>query len=257
MHVQSLAVVMPAYNEAEGLPEFLAEVADALRPLADELHIVVVDDRSTDATASVLEALRPTLPGLQVIRAEHNRGHGPTALAAYRAGLALEPDIVVHVDGDGQFLGRDIARVARATALADVVHGVRDGRTDPWFRRVLTAWVGSGVALLVGTRIPDVNTPLRAYRPQALRRLLAEVPQEALVPHVEFSIAETRLGVTRRYVRVRSIPRRGSTETGTMWGAVKRPPRLPSKRLLSFSAHAAAEVWRTSLLRRPSRGAEQ
>lgn len=248
LDLDRLAVVMPAYNEAEGLPGFLDELHRNLAPLARRLDLVVVDDRSTDATLEVLRELATRLPGLTVIEAEANRGHGPTALAAYRAGLELEPDLIVHVDGDGQFHGIDLARAVRAAVAtdADVVHGVRRGREDPWFRRVLTGMVGVVVAFAAGRRVPDVNTPLRVYKPARLRELLALVPSDALVPHVHFSLAEPRLGFAVRYIEVASLPRRGSNPTGTMWG-VDRPPLLPPKRLRRFAREAAVEVWRVSL----------
>jgi dolichol-phosphate mannosyltransferase len=247
--LQHLAVVMPAYNEAEGLPGFLDEILEHVTPLADRVSLVVVNDRSTDQTASVLRTLEEELPQLVVIEAENNRGHGPTALAAYRAGLALGPDALVHVDGDGQFLGTDFPRLIRALQLpgVDVVHGVRQKRTDPWYRTALTGCVGALAAVAVGHRIPDVNTPLRAYRPAAIAQLLDVVPEDALVPHVHFSLAERRLGLTVRYVKVESIPRRGSTTAGTMWGAALATPKLPPKRLRDFSLRAIAEVWRVSL----------
>lgn len=252
MQLRTLAVVMPAYNEAEGLPSFAREVLEAVRPLASTVHLVVVNDRSTDDTSAVLAALHDELPEISVVDSAVNRGHGPTALAAYRAGLELNPEAVLHLDGDGQFVGEDLPRVIRALEHADVIHGVRGGRTDPWFRRALTACVGAAVALVVHERIPDVNTPLRAYRTDALRRLVDAVAPDSLVPHVQFSIAETRLGIRREYVRVRSIPRRGSAETGTMWGAAQRKPKLPPKRLIVFSARAAREVWTHSIRRHPS-----
>ncbi|WP_173922345.1 glycosyltransferase family 2 protein [Agromyces sp. Marseille-P2726] len=250
MRLNHLAVVMPAYNEAAGIPGFVSEVHDSLTPLAELLEIVVIDDRSTDATAGVLRALAKELPGITVVTAEANRGHGATALAAYRAGLERHPDLIVHVDGDGQFTGADLARVVAAAVdtNADVVHGVRVGRSDPWFRRVLTAIVGGLVAVVAGRRIPDVNTPLRAYRPEALEALVASVPVEASVPHVHFSLAEVRRGCRVRYVRVRSLPRRGGDEQGTMWGAAPhRPPLLPPKRLRQFVRGAAVELWSVSL----------
>ncbi|GGI43527.1 Glycosyl transferase family 2 [Agromyces flavus] len=253
MQLDHLVVVMPAYNEAEGLPGFLAEVSEHLSPLARRLSLVVVNDRSTDGTGEILRELVDDLPGLVPIDAEVNRGHGPTALAAYRAGLDLAPDLILHVDGDGQFHGADLARVVRAAVStgADVVHGVRRGRHDPWFRRVLTAAVGTVVALAAGRRIPDVNTPLRSYRPERLAQLLGRIPADALVPHVHFSLAEARLGFRVRYVEVASIPRRGSNQTGTMWG-VERPPKLPPKRLRRFATAAAGELWQVSL--RPGAG---
>ncbi|SDK43475.1 undecaprenyl-phosphate 4-deoxy-4-formamido-L-arabinose transferase [Cryobacterium psychrotolerans] len=247
MQLHHLAVVMPAHNEAEGLPGFLAEIAEHVAPLADLVSIVVVNDVSTDSTAKVLAALLETSPGLTVITAAINRGHGPTALAAYRAGLALEPDAIVHVDGDGQFEGKDFPALVHALDGADVVHGVREQRTEPWYRRVLTGSVGLVVALATGARIPDVNTPLRAYRPDVLARLVDLVPEAALVPHVHFSVAERRLGLRVRHVPVRSIPRRGSVATGSMWGEQAKQPMLPPPRLRDFSRRAALEVWQYSL----------
>ncbi|GAB3800128.1 hypothetical protein GCM10028798_14170 [Humibacter antri] len=248
MHVPALTVVMPAYNEAQALPTFVREVVDALRPHTETLRVVVVDDQSTDDTGEALEALSLELSELITVRSPKNQGHGPTALAAYRAGLETMPDAVMHVDGDGQFMGEDFPRVLAALEGVQVVHGVRTGRDEPWFRRALTGTVGVGVALLAHGRVPDVNTPLRLYRTATLRRLLDVCPPDALVPHVHFSIAEQRHGVPRAFVDVRSIPRRGASSTGTMWGAAPARPKLPPKRLIQFSARAAREVWRYDVL---------
>ncbi len=244
MHLTHVAVVMPAYNEAEGIRGFLDEIRSHLAPHVDRLSFVVADDRSTDGTPDALA----DVPDVDVLVQDANRGHGPTALAAYRAGLALRPSVIVHVDGDGQFIGEDFPRLLRAwdTENADVVHGVRRGRTDPWFRRVLTGAVGALVALQAGRRVPDVNTPLRAYRPDALRVLVDAVPEESVVPHVHFSLAEARGGFIVRYVAVRSIPRRGESASGTMWGAVRRIS-LPPARLRAFVRLALVEAWTWSL----------
>jgi glycosyltransferase involved in cell wall biosynthesis len=239
-----LAVVMPAYNEAEGIGGFIDEIRSALVPLAGRVTFVVADDRSTDGTAAALSGIADVDVQTQPV----NRGHGPTALAAYRAGLALSPDAVVHVDGDGQFLGSEIAAAAQTLGNtgADVVHGVRHSRTDAWYRRALTACVRLLIATFVGRGVPDVNTPLRVYRPEALQLLVNAVPSDALVPHVHFSLAEVRAGLTVRYLRVRSIPRRGASSTGTMWGRVARPS-LPPRKLVRFALDALREVWDWSL----------
>lgn len=246
MSISHLVIVMPAFNEAEGIGGFIDELRGAVSPLCEKVTFVVADDQSTDATPEALAGIEDVLVERQAV----NRGHGPTALAAYRAGLALSPDVLVHVDGDGQFLGSDFPPLLRALTStgADVVHGVRGGRTDPWYRKALTGCVRLMVAMASGRGVPDVNTPLRAYRPSVAAALVAVVPAEALVPHVHFSLAEVRAGADVRYVRVRSIPRRGSSATGTMWG---RGPRiaLPPKRLRQFATAALREVWVTSLKR--------
>ena len=244
MTISHLAIVMPAYNEAEGIGGFIDEIRSAVAPLANRVSFHIADDRSTDATASVFDDVDDVLVEVQAT----NRGHGPTALAAYRAGLAAEPDVLVHVDGDGQFYGADFPRLISSLLRerADVVHGVRDGRTDPWYRKVLTAAVGVLVAGAAGRRVPDVNTPLRAYRPEALQVLIDAIPADASVPHVHFSLAEARGGFVVRYLRVASIPRRGSSTTGTMWGR-GAGVALPPKRLRQFVRAALREAWTLSL----------
>lgn len=245
--LRHLAVVMPAFNEAEGIHGFVDEIRACVGPLAERVSFHIADDRSTDETATVFDGVSDVTVEVQPL----NRGHGPTALAAYRAGLAAEPDVLVHVDGDGQFHGHDFPRLIAAleAADADVVHGVRDGRTDPWYRQALTGAVGLLIALAAGRRIPDVNTPLRAYRPAALRVLVDAIPADATVPHVHFSLAEARAGFTVRYLRVASIPRRGASTSGTMWGK-GAGVSLPPKRLRRFVRLALAEAWMLSL--RPS-----
>lgn len=247
MTVTHLAIVMPAYNEAEGIGGFIDEIREHVAPLAEKVSFFIADDRSTDDTAHVFD----DVADVDVQTQPANRGHGPTALAAYRAGLASAPDLLIHVDGDGQFLGADFARLIAAieSTDADVVHGVRDGRTDPWYRKVLTACVGLLVATACGKRVPDVNTPLRAYRPDVVQVLVDAVPEDASVPHVHFSLAEARAGFDVRYLRVASIPRRGESTSGTMWGRAASL-RLPPKSLREFALKALNEVWTLSL--RPS-----
>ena len=249
MSFERIAVVMPAYNEAAGIAEFLLEIHEHLAPLTSRLHVIVADDRSTDATAAVVAGL--DVERVQVQTQARNRGHGPTALAAYQAGLQLSPDVVLHVDGDGQFSGEDMARVLAVleSTGADVVHGVRRGREDPWFRRALSFGLRVAVRPFAGRGVPDINTPLRAYRPDVLRPLIDAVGADAIVPHVHFSLAEARCELQVTCVPVRSLPRRGGETVGTMWGG-NGQPKLPPKRLRSFVRQASVELWQLSL--RPS-----
>ncbi|MDO5635403.1 MAG: glycosyltransferase family 2 protein [Micrococcus sp.] len=244
MAVSSIAVVMPAYNEAEGIRGFIDEIREHLSPLTERLVFVVADDRSTDETVAALAGV----PDVRVESQRTNCGHGPTAIAAYRAGLGEHADLIVHVDGDGQFLGADIARLVSAFERtgADVVHGVRRSRTDPWYRRTLTGAVAAMIAVTARRPVPDVNTPLRAYRPDTIRQLLDALPGDAAVPHVHLSLAEARGGFAVRYLEVRSIPRRGESASGTMWGGGVTA-WIPPQRLRRFALRALAEVWDWSL----------
>ena len=222
----SVVVVMPVHDE-EGLAGFLLEIDDFLLPLVGELRYVLVDDFSS---APVLDAVQ-VLPAhllarIDVRRHDINLGHGPSVLHAYRAGLALAPTVVLHVDGDGQFSGRDMPQLVATALEHGAAVGQRHSRQDPWFRAVIS-WVARRV-VDTAPSLSDVNSPLRAYRPCELVRLLDEVPARSLVPHLHFSRLHESLGIHPVGQRVRSLPRRGASATGTTWGRHRRA--LPSSR---------------------------
>jgi undecaprenyl-phosphate 4-deoxy-4-formamido-L-arabinose transferase len=248
--MRHVAVVMPAYNEAESLKEFVPEVVRAVSALADHVSVIVVDDCSSDSTSSVLSALHvPDGASISSLRNPVNLGHGPSALRAYAAGVDSGADWIVHVDGDGQFVGDDVAAVLRQLELTPSAHGLRRHRADPWYRKVATLLVFTGASALAGGRVPDVNTPLRAYQRPTLERLLANTPPSALVPHVHFSILERRWRLPVTHVRVRHVARRGRSAEGSMWGGAVVIPKLPPRRLLVFIGRAACEIWRYQVLR--------
>ncbi len=84
----TISVVIPCYNEEEGIRVTLADMPD----LVDE--VVVVDNNCTDGTAKVAAAM-----GAKVV-AETKPGYG----AAYKAGFrAASGDIIVTMDGDGTY----------------------------------------------------------------------------------------------------------------------------------------------------------
>ncbi len=242
-----LAVVMPAFNESDGLADFLRDIDAHVAPLARSVVYVVVDDASDPPLDSVIRFVGPSLRGeVELLHHDTNRGHGPSALDAYRRGLALLPDLVVHLDGDGQILGSDAARLVQALLCSPtqhVAHAVRRCRTDPWFRRVISSAVGSVLSWGRGD-VVDANTPFRAYRPVLLRELLAHTPGDALVPHIHFTLLEDRLGQAPARVAVEHRSRRGDDSTGTTWQGLASKVHLPSWRLLRFCGRAAARWWR-------------
>jgi glycosyltransferase involved in cell wall biosynthesis len=234
----SVAVAIPAYNEADGIAGFLAEVDGALYPHVSSLALIVVDDASTDDTLAVVERVRPELQGeLEVVPNSTNRGHGPTLLEAYRRSLARQPDYVLQVDGDGQFHGSDLRRVL--VLLMDQAHavcGVRRFRQDPWFRMIMTRLLRNYVRASFGVIARDPNCPLRGYEAPLLRELMAALPADSLIPNLYLTVVAARRGLALLEVDVSHRVRRGTLALGTTWGGSPIPWRL-----VSFSLAALRE----------------
>jgi cellulose synthase/poly-beta-1,6-N-acetylglucosamine synthase-like glycosyltransferase len=125
-HLPSVAVIVPAYNEAVGIEAAVRSLTAADYP---ELEIVVVDDGSDDGTAELVTRL--ALPRVTVI----SKVNGGKASALNAGIAATSAPVVVMVDGDTQFEPDTIRRLVQP--LVDDRVGAVSGNTKVGNRRGL------------------------------------------------------------------------------------------------------------------------
>ncbi|HYS16178.1 MAG TPA: dolichyl-phosphate beta-glucosyltransferase [Candidatus Binatia bacterium] len=115
------SVVIPAFNEARRLPQFLETVVAYFEGRDEPYEVIVVDDGSTDGTSSIVEARQHT--AVKVLRLPRNAGKG----AAVRAGmLAARGPYRLFADADGATPIVELKRLEpMLVAGADVVIGSR------------------------------------------------------------------------------------------------------------------------------------
>jgi glycosyltransferase involved in cell wall biosynthesis len=106
-----VSVVIPVFNRAEAVQRAIASV---LAQTCQDFEIIVVDDGSTDATASVVAAM--TDPRITLIRHERNRGGGAARNTGYRAGSA---PFVAFLDSDDEWLPTKLERQLDVFERAD------------------------------------------------------------------------------------------------------------------------------------------
>lgn len=120
MNPPSLSILVPVYNEEDTAVEALHEIVDA--DVGAEREIVVIDDGSTDRTASILAA--ESWPAeVRFLSHERNRGKG----AAIQTGLAAaEGTHTAIMDADLEYRPADIGKLTAAASEGhDVVFGTR------------------------------------------------------------------------------------------------------------------------------------
>ncbi|MCG5053922.1 MAG: glycosyltransferase family 2 protein [Myxococcales bacterium] len=101
-----VAVVVPAYNEADKIERTLASIPRFVD------HVIVVDDASGDETS--LRAGGVADPRVEVIRHAGNRGVGAALVTGYERARALGADVTAVMAGDSQMDPRDLPHLVQA-----------------------------------------------------------------------------------------------------------------------------------------------
>ncbi|HEX6245209.1 MAG TPA: glycosyltransferase family 2 protein [Polyangiales bacterium] len=135
-----LSLVVPVYNEVEGIRAFNERAVAALSKLDDlRYEIIYVDDGSKDGSIALLREFAETNPHVQVVKFSRNFGHQ----IAITAGLdASRGDAVVFIDADLQDPPELIHEmVAKWRAGNDVVYARRNRRKGETAMKLFTAHV--------------------------------------------------------------------------------------------------------------------
>ncbi len=166
----AVSIVIPAYNEEGAIGGQIKDICSVMDQTEWAYEVIVVDDGSTDGTAS--EAKKHPV---QLISSPRNRGYG----AALKAGIArARGEMVVIIDADGSYPSDAIPVLLELADGYDMVVGARTTeinhtplirRPAKWFLRVLASY-------LAGQRLPDLNSGLRVIKKRLVRRFSYLLP---------------------------------------------------------------------------------
>ena len=165
----SISAVFPAYNDGGTIASMVAAAWIALNQVTSDYEIIVVNDGSSDYTATMLDEISVRYPELRVITHPYNQGYG----AALRTGFsAASKDWVFYTDGDSQYNPLELVNLVGALHEGvDVVNGYKLTRNDSWMRIVIGRAYHYLVKFLFGIHIRDVDCDFRLIP----RRILEEI----------------------------------------------------------------------------------
>jgi glycosyltransferase involved in cell wall biosynthesis len=173
-----LLVTIPALNEENTIAQVIAGVPRKI-PGVREVEVIVVNDGSTDRTAE-----RAAEAGAIVVTLHNRPGLGKVFGTGLERAMRRGADIIVNIDGDGQFDPGDIAKLVhpiiegKPTAVTALSPTPPSGLTCPWSSttaagcRSIINWVCGG------TNFTDVSCGFRALiaRPRIASRSSADSP---------------------------------------------------------------------------------
>ncbi|MDR2620164.1 MAG: bifunctional glycosyltransferase family 2/GtrA family protein [Propionibacteriaceae bacterium] len=193
-----VVALIPALNPPEALLPLVADL------VARGLQVVVIDDGSNAEAQAIFAALTPPVV---VLRHETNQGKGAALRTGMRWIVDYPPDtVVVTVDADGQHLPDDVIRVAAAATAGDgIVLGVRgDDETTPWRSRAGHTVTRVLFRLVLGQRISDTQTGLRAFRATLIPWLL-KIPGDRYEYEMNMLIIAGRDQVALREIPIKTV----------------------------------------------------
>ena len=164
-----IAVVIPAKDEGATIGALLDGISEVSVP-GHDLHPIVVDDGSTDATAAIARGR-----GAEVVSHPENRGLGAAVRTGLRAAVAAGAVAVAYLDADLEYSPGDIPKLLEPVLAGRAGYvlgsrfrgGVRGMRL---YRRVGNYAFTALLVLLTGTNLTDGQTGMRAFSREAAER---------------------------------------------------------------------------------------
>jgi glycosyltransferase involved in cell wall biosynthesis len=191
-------LILPAWNEAEGLPFILKEIQEKL-PGVDTL---VVDDGSQDGTARVAAAAGATA----VARLPYNLGVGGAMRLGYRYAYENDYDVAVQCDSDGQHDPGYVPTLVAALETADLVIGARFAGEGAYQVRGPRAWamklLSAVLSRIAKTKLTDTTSGFKACNRRMIALFADWYPVEYLGDTIEALVGAVRCGFTVRQIPV-------------------------------------------------------
>ncbi|HPF71211.1 MAG TPA: glycosyltransferase family 2 protein [Candidatus Krumholzibacteria bacterium] len=164
-----VAVVVPAFNEAESLPELVERIAGAVDAMGLTWEAWIIDDGSTDGTFAVVERLARERPQVHGLCFGRNFGKAAALAAGFEAADAT---VVITMDADLQDDPAEIPDlIAKLEEGWDLVSGWKQDRKDSFIKNNTSKVFNWFTGRMCGLRLHDFNCGLKGYRREVTRRV--------------------------------------------------------------------------------------
>lgn len=172
-----IAVVIPTYNEKDTLPSLIENLFEKIKPVVDELHLVIVDDSSPDGTADLARNIAEKFEKITVIQRPTKAGLG----AAYKHGFNhvldnLESNLIVQMDADNSHEPSEITIMIEKISDYDFVIASRHvpgSSIIGWGlgRQIIHSVAGGIAKICTKIDIEDSTSGFRMFKRETLEQI--------------------------------------------------------------------------------------
>lgn len=192
--MKKISIIIPCHNEEHGIDKVIRDIPKKfLRRIGFDCEVIVVNNRSTDLTAEIIENYRVK----RIFEANMGKGH---AIRAGFMAVSADTDYIVMLDGDHTYKPKEIPRMVEplASNFCDVVIGSRLGgkikRGAFKFENRLANWIFTFlVRLLYQANVTDVLTGYFAWKKEVVDSLLPHLTSEGFALEMEMITKMVRL----------------------------------------------------------------
>jgi glycosyltransferase involved in cell wall biosynthesis len=199
-----ISVVLPAHNEAGKIEHAVRQTKQALAALSSAYEILIAEDGSTDGTADIARRIAAEDPLIRHIHSDERLGRGKALNHAFKR---AHGDIVMYMDVD---LSTDLSY------LKPLINAIKEERYDfatgsrmmkesdvkrSFKRETMSMLFNYLVRLILRSKLRDHQCGFKAFRKEALMRILPEIEDEHWFWDTELLVRAQRNGY-----RVKELP---------------------------------------------------
>ncbi len=176
----NLSIVVPAWNEAESLPELFSQIRASLASWKGTWEVIVIDDGSRDDTFAVVRKAHAEDARIRGIKFRRNAGKAAALATGF---AAAQGDYVITMDADLQDDPQEIIPLMDMLDSGwDMVSGWKQIRNDPVDKTLPSRFFNGLVRRVSGLKLHDFNCGLKAYRRDVLPGLRLYGQMHRLLP---------------------------------------------------------------------------
>ncbi len=165
-----LSIVIPLYNEKDSLDPLMEAIAAVLTEKCLSFEVIFIDDGSTDGSFEIIRKLHSHYPS-QIRSYRFNRNYGKSAALSVGIEKAIG-EVIVTMDAD---LQDDPAGIPGMLDLVDqgwdLVSGWKKKRHDPIFFTLPSKIWNTGMSMITGVKLHDLNCGFKAYKANVAKSL--------------------------------------------------------------------------------------